>query len=115
MTSGSVLLSVCEHISETTCPIITNLCVCVCVRVCVCACACACLCACACACPPAEYAEQGLGNGRASFRPAVRLFHRLSAATAAGGFAAERRRSAANAGSVVFTADGGDCQHRLVY
>jgi len=61
---------------------------------------CACACACACACPPAEYAEQGLGNGRASFRPAVRSFHRLSAA---------------NAGSVVFTADGGDSQHRLVY
>ena len=90
MTSGSVLLSVCEHISETTCPIITNLCVCVCV------CVCACACACACACPPAEYAEQGLGNGRASFRPAIRLFHRLSAATAAGGFAVERRRAAAD-------------------
>ena len=97
MTSGSVLLSVCEHISETTCPIITNLCVCACVRACVAYVrACVCVCVCACACPPAEYAEQGLGNGRASFRPAIRLFHRLSAATAAGGFAAERRRAAAD-------------------
>jgi len=35
---------------------------------------------------PAEYAEQGPTNGRASVRPSVRLSHRLIAATAAGGF-----------------------------
>jgi len=37
---------------------------------------------------PAYYTEQGLCNGRAS----VCLSHRSTAATAAGGFAAERRR-----------------------
>ena len=42
---------------------------------------------------PAEYAEQGLCNCRASFRPAIRL---------------SRRLSAANAGSVMLRADGGD-------
>ena len=56
---------------------------------------------------------------RPSVCPSVRLFHRSTAATAAGGFAAERRagridtlicrrrRSAANAGSVMLSAEEG--------
>jgi len=35
---------------------------------------------------------QGLRNGRSSFRPSARLSRRSTAATVAGGFAAERRR-----------------------
>jgi len=36
--------------------------------------------------------EQDLHNGQASVRPSVCLLHRSTAATAASGFAAERRR-----------------------
>jgi len=69
----------------------------------------------------AQYEEQRLCNVE---RLSVRLSHRSTAATAAGGFAAERLagrrfqlrapcgmrspRSAANAGSVTLRADGGD-------
>jgi len=46
-------------------------------------------------CPvPTQYAEQGLCNGRVSFRPSLRLsvclFHHSTAAAACDGFAAER-------------------------
>jgi len=54
---------------------------------------------------PAEYAEQGLCNGLASVRPSVCLSHRLTAATAGGGFAAEhpvgRRYRSIAAGALV--------------
>jgi len=43
--------------------------------------------------PPAQCPEQGRRNGPASVRRSVCLSHRSIAATAAGGFAAERRRS----------------------
>jgi len=82
---------------------------------------------------PIQYAEQGLRNGLASVRPSVCLSTRSTATAACGGFGAERpaggdidrwqvpallldgaagsaaaverRRSAANAGSVTLTAD----------
>ena len=81
---------------------------------------------------PAQYAEEDLWSGRASVRLSVWLSHRLIAAAACGGFAAERpagrryrstagvsaaatRRSAVNAGSVVLTAEErGWTQTRLV-
>jgi len=66
-----------------------------------------------------KYRAIMLPSVRLSVCPSVRLFHRSTAATAAGGFAAKRRagridtlicgrrRSAANAGSVMLSAEEG--------